>query len=58
MGEVILAWLVVDENDKVWSVHPCDGLAYEWKDSLEDKYPSKKFHIEKRTSRGVQYEII
>ena len=51
MSDEIIAWLVVDEKGKVYNVYPCDGLAYERKDSLEAEYPDMRFYIKRRSSR-------
>ena len=51
MSDEIIAWLVVDEQGKVYNVYPCDGLAYERVDSLEVEYPDKRFTIVRRSSR-------
>jgi hypothetical protein len=42
-----MRYLVVDENDGIWGDFSCDGLAYEWIDSLEAEHPEKEFRIVK-----------
>lgn len=44
----LLRYLVVDESDGVWGDFSCDGLAYEWIDSLHGEHPDKIFRIVKR----------
>lgn len=48
MKELITRYIILDENNEVYGDFFCDGLAYEWMDSLEDEYPDKTFHIEPR----------
>lgn len=48
------SWLVVDESGGLYGSFTCDGLAYEWIDSLQDKYPNKQFHIERIVNKRVE----
>ena len=47
MGENALAtrYLVVDENRNVWGDFSCDGLAYEWIDTLKASHPEASYSI-------------
>ena len=53
MKELITIHIVLDENDTFYGDFFCDGLAYEWMDSLEDEYPDKTFRIEPRIVEEV-----
>ena len=53
MNNPIIRYLVVDEYDNVFGDFFCDGLAYEWIDSLKKEYTDKTFRIISRVVEDV-----
>ena len=53
MNNPIVRFLILDEHGNIHGDFSCEGLAYEWMDTLEAEHQEVEYHIERRIVEDV-----